>query len=214
HLAIKELQTWKQPVTGYRHDAKVWKDIGKIASPDCQHYDCKDEPAKCEWFYQVTSAIGDNGHPRRHLRDDGGVAGEPAQKVFLGPMHFDRFDPAKHLLCVAVRSAESSPKTFVNLLAFPRKETKNSEIKRAEPQCSEESDDGLDEKKRDEQECRGYSTRYAIQQWKQNSAGVIPHVAHYFSKQVAGIALEEIAVRRRSPSTQEPDAEPVTETHR
>ena len=34
HLAIKELQTWKQPVTGYRHDAKVWKDIGKIASPD------------------------------------------------------------------------------------------------------------------------------------------------------------------------------------
>src|SRR5438093_7886413 len=120
------MKTWNQPVHVYPHDAKVWKYIGKIASPDRYDYDRQHPPAKCEWFYQVTSAIGDNGHPRRHLRDDAGVAGEPAEKMFLGPMHFDRFDPAKHLLCVTVRSSESSSKTLVNLLAFPRKETKNN----------------------------------------------------------------------------------------
>src|SRR5439155_7968133 len=155
HLAIKKLESWKQPIAGYRHNAKVRKDVGEIASLDRQHHHGKDEPAKREWFYKVTSAIGDNGNPRRHLRDDGGVAGEPAQKMCLRPMYFDRFDAAKHLLCVAVRSTESSSKTLVNLLPFPGKETKNNEIKRTEPQCSGDGNDGLDEKKGGEQEYRG-----------------------------------------------------------
>ena len=144
HLAIKELESWKQPVAGYCHDPKVWKDVGKIAALDRQHHDRKDEPAKCEWFYKITSAVGDNRHQIRHLRDDSRVAGEPAQKMFLRPMHFDGFDPAKHLLCVTVRSSESTLRTLANLPAFPREQTKNNDIKRAEPQCSGDGNDGLD----------------------------------------------------------------------
>jgi hypothetical protein len=81
------------------------------------------------------------------LRHDGGVASESAQKMFLRPMHFDRFDPAEHLLRLAVRSTKSVSKTLASLFAFSRKQTKNNEIKRAEPQCSGEGNDGLDEKK-------------------------------------------------------------------
>src|SRR5439155_9968645 len=85
HRAITKLDSCKQPIAGYRHNAKVRKDVGEIASLEREHDDRKDEPTECEWFYKVTSAIGDNGNPRRHLRDDGGVDGEPDQKMCLRP---------------------------------------------------------------------------------------------------------------------------------
>jgi len=65
-----------------------------------------------------------------------------------------RLDSAEHLLGVAERTGKSRSKTLANLLALPRKQTKNNQIKRAERQRSGEGNNGLDEKKRSEQECR------------------------------------------------------------